>query len=402
MIFMKGVSIMKLAFLSLIGQGLLSLFILPILLTILIIFRRTPKSRRINAQIVVYSTLSFAFAFHIFNLFAGEYVESLNLILGDAIFLLILFGYIMQRLNVIIRQQIVLYSSISAMIFVDLLANNLIVSAALSLILLAGTWFYYSYLDPSNLKVKYAIGVYSVFKVILLINSFSEGVEFLAICSLIFCIISYTLLLTLFVNQLIGILEGTYETSIKDPLTGLYNRRYFTKCVEQCVERELPSSAIFIDIDNFKILNDTKGHAKGDEVLQKVANILSEQIEDLGVAGRYGGEEFVALIVEPSVDMQDLAESIRKRIKTEASLLLTEGDYSITASIGYSVYQDGWTYSNFIKKADEAMYTAKRAGKDKVVEYGSKEFLEFEESFKRFEIEGEEEGLDDKITVNSV
>ncbi|GKS12945.1 hypothetical protein YDYSY3_39450 [Paenibacillus chitinolyticus] len=148
------------------------------------------------------------------------------------------------------------------------------------------------------------------------------------------------------------------------------------KCVQQGIEKKLPSKIIFIDIDNFKKLNDTQGHAKGDEVLVKVSRVLQQEVEEIGIAGRYGGEELVALIVDPNVEMEELTETIRTRIMRDAS---SEGEYTVTASIGYSDYCDFWTTDQFIKTADKAMYAAKQTGKNKVIEYGSSKYLEYEQ-----------------------
>src|SRR5690606_19314217 len=100
-------------------------------------------------------------------------------------------------------------------------------------------------------------------------------------------------------------------------LTGLYNRKFLIKRVSQYTARELPVSILFFDIDNFKKLNDTRGHQAGDDALRRVAHILLEESEQIGIVGRYGGEEMVILVTDPSVKPGNLAEQIRLRIEQE-------------------------------------------------------------------------------------
>jgi diguanylate cyclase (GGDEF)-like protein len=118
---------------------------------------------------------------------------------------------------------------------------------------------------------------------------------------------------------------------------------------------------LFSDIDNFKKLNDTKGHQMGDNVLKQVAAIMKEESEDFGIAGRYGGEEIVVMITDPSINMESFAERVRQRVEEETL---------VTVSLGYSKYDRGVTVEQLIKQADEAMYKAKTSGKNKVVRYG--------------------------------
>lgn len=119
-------------------------------------------------------------------------------------------------------------------------------------------------------------------------------------------------------------------------------------------------SIIFTDIDNFKKLNDTQGHDKGDEAIKAVSNILREETEEVGICGRLGGEEMVVLVTDPEADVPELAEAIRSRIESEAG---------VTVSVGVSRYRKGVTAEALVKQADEAMYQAKTAGKNRVVKY---------------------------------
>lgn len=110
-------------------------------------------------------------------------------------------------------------------------------------------------------------------------------------------------------------------------------------------------------------------------VLKKVSSILIEELEGVGVGGRYGGEEFVALIIESNLNISELTETIRSRVENEASFDTKEGIYSITVSIGFSTFVEGLSADELIKRADDAMYVAKKTGKNRVVVYGDHEAL---------------------------
>lgn len=170
----------------------------------------------------------------------------------------------------------------------------------------------------------------------------------------------YAILFVILFERVVELLQTSYTNSITDGLTGLYNRRYFVNRVNQYVSSGTIISIIFADIDNFKRLNDTKGHQQGDEALRKVAQIMKEAAEDIGICGRYGGEEIVVLVTNQDTTTGNLAEEIRKRVEKEAG---------VTISVGYSKLQKGITAEQLIKQADEAMYKAKSTGKNKVVKY---------------------------------
>jgi diguanylate cyclase (GGDEF)-like protein len=176
-------------------------------------------------------------------------------------------------------------------------------------------------------------------------------------------IVFYFFLYLILFERVVELMQAIYNSSITDGLTRLYNRKFFYNRVQQYVSRGYPVSVLFSDIDNFKKLNDTKGHHIGDEVLKQVAEILKQESEDCGIAGRYGGEEMVVLITDPSVNMDEFAETIRSRVEAETI---------VTVSLGYSKYKNGITAEQLIKQADEAMYQAKTTGKNKAVKYASK------------------------------
>jgi len=157
------------------------------------------------------------------------------------------------------------------------------------------------------------------------------------------------------------------ELSMKDPLTGLYNRRFFVKKFEEERERSKrffkTFSIIMLDIDDFKKINDTYGHNVGDEVLINIANTIMKRIRKTDIAARWGGEEFVILLPETSLkDAVFLAEDIRASIE---KIKVSEVK-KITASFGVAQYMDGDTLYKLINRADEQLYKAKKHGKNQV------------------------------------
>jgi diguanylate cyclase (GGDEF)-like protein len=164
----------------------------------------------------------------------------------------------------------------------------------------------------------------------------------------------------------IALREKLRTQSLRDPLTGLYNRRYMEDALERYLsmaQRNKDStSAIMIDLDNFKALNDTHGHAKGDAVLRDVAAQLVGALRPADVVSRYGGEEL--LVILPSCPLADAvlkAELLRGRID---SLSETHG-LPISASFGVaSVPETSTGRDDLIPMADGALYAAKQAGRN--------------------------------------
>ncbi len=160
------------------------------------------------------------------------------------------------------------------------------------------------------------------------------------------------------------------QQAIRDPLTGLYNRRY----LEEALARELKRasrqgsavSVLMVDLDHFKLLNDQFGHGCGDEVLKGLGNTILSHCRGEDVACRYGGEEF--LLVLPNTDTEGAvakAQHLRSHIKKLSAL--TKYRCQITASVGVATYpHDGMSMATVVKSADAAMYAAKRLGRDRV------------------------------------
>jgi len=158
------------------------------------------------------------------------------------------------------------------------------------------------------------------------------------------------------------------EVSHTDALTYLPNRRQVINTIQneiQRAERYLsPLSISMIDIDHFKTINDTFGHAVGDQVLRQLAALLREKIREPDMVGRYGGEEF--LVILPNTNLVDAENQAARLCKLVRSAAFDTGkDTILTVSIGVAEYFVGKeTWQEFINRADFAMYEAKNKGRD--------------------------------------
>ena len=164
--------------------------------------------------------------------------------------------------------------------------------------------------------------------------------------------------------------EEVKTLAVRDGLTGLYNYRHFWEIlaheVEQSRRYQTPLSLLFLDLDNFKVINDTLGHAQGDVVLKTLADYLREALRQADVICRYGGEEFVVLLPKTPVDKaMKLAERLRRKI-AKIVIPLPEHDLQFTVSIGVAGLLPGMSGHGLVEAADAAMYRAKQAGKNQV------------------------------------
>jgi diguanylate cyclase (GGDEF)-like protein len=158
--------------------------------------------------------------------------------------------------------------------------------------------------------------------------------------------------------------------AIRDALTGLYNYGYFKEALHYEVEKnrryKMPLSLLFLDIDNFKLVNDTLGHLKGDKTMRQVAAILKQETRQADLLCRYGGDEFVMLLSQTPPDQaMVLAERLRQRI-AQSSINRLEQRCKVTVSIGVAGLRPEMSTEDLIKEADEAHYRAKQAGKNRV------------------------------------
>ncbi|SIS72809.1 GGDEF domain-containing protein [Phaeovulum vinaykumarii] len=162
-----------------------------------------------------------------------------------------------------------------------------------------------------------------------------------------------------------------------DALTGLLNRHRFERDLLTLVERArreaMPLALIIVDLDHFKLVNDTGGHACGDLVLRRTGAVLSDRIRHADQLARIGGEEFALLL--PDTDRQaaiELAERMRRAV-AEMRLEPWSGHSGrLTASLGCAVYQSPETAVEFLARADAALYIAKARGRDRVVAAGAR------------------------------
>ncbi len=163
------------------------------------------------------------------------------------------------------------------------------------------------------------------------------------------------------------------ELSIRDPLTGLYNRRFIDEVFEREIERSKRNkrdlSVVMVDIDKFKKLNDTYGHKAGDMILKTFASKMVENLRSSDVIGRYGGEEFI--IIMPDTEKSkayEVAERLRK-ILSSTEFTLPEGkNITVTASFGVATFpEDGSNIDRIVHVADERLYKAKKEGRNRVV-----------------------------------
>ena len=161
------------------------------------------------------------------------------------------------------------------------------------------------------------------------------------------------------------------QAAIVDPSSGLFNRPYFQSRLQEELQRSTrqntPVSLLMLDIDSFKAINDTFGHLAGDTVIKDVADILRSSVRVFDVCARYGGEEFA--VVMPGSGLESaaaIADRIRQRIQSYHSTDRALAGLRVTASIGVAESGPLGSVRELIERADSALYTAKRAGKNRV------------------------------------
>jgi len=176
-----------------------------------------------------------------------------------------------------------------------------------------------------------------------------------------------------FINKMkdIVIYLSRYETRY-DNLTGIYNRRYFMSKLEDELNRaerfKEDISIVMADIDFFKKVNDTYGHVCGDEVLIKVAQTCSSFIRKFDILGRYGGEEFIFMVLNDAENTQKIIERLRKHLENTVINCLNN-DIKITLSFGIATTASGYDKDVLINNADIALYDAKKNGRNKICIY---------------------------------
>ena len=179
--------------------------------------------------------------------------------------------------------------------------------------------------------------------------------------------------LSLEINK-VFLYEAVEKMAVTDSLTGLYVRRYFTERLDEELGRSarqgLKFSFLMLDIDDFKKINDTYGHLVGDVVLKDIGYIIKENIREIDLVCRYGGEEFAAMLPETSKESAFVvAERIRKRTE-ERIFRAYDERLKLTVSIGVATYpDDSSNQQGIIEAADEELYRGKRSGKNVVCKH---------------------------------
>lgn len=163
--------------------------------------------------------------------------------------------------------------------------------------------------------------------------------------------------------------QQLFQLAYHDPLTGLPNRRFFLEQLEQIAEQSLRSGqvvgVVFVDIDRFKGINDTLGHAAGDQLLVTVARRIKESLRSDDFVARMSGDEFAVIL--PNLHGEETAERVvQKLVKVlDAPIQMDSRSAYVTASIGLSLYPwNGMDASTLLRHADVAMYAAKQAGRN--------------------------------------
>jgi diguanylate cyclase (GGDEF)-like protein len=167
--------------------------------------------------------------------------------------------------------------------------------------------------------------------------------------------------------------ESLRQQSIRDPLTGLFNRRYFEESLDRELRRATRNDTqvglVLLDIDHFKHFNDTFGHEAGDLLLRELGSFLKGHIRGGDIACRYGGEEFVLVLPDTSLQtMQQRATQIHAEVKHVRALYQGRSLGPITLSLGVVAFpQHGQTREGLLRVADDTLYRAKHEGRNRVV-----------------------------------
>jgi len=186
------------------------------------------------------------------------------------------------------------------------------------------------------------------------------------------------LLLSIFASQAAQAVEKTrlvrelQRQVTYDQLTDIYNKKAVLKVFDEQVNLSSrhgqSTSLIFLDIDNFKVFNDTHGHLLGDKLLSDFAKVLKGRCRKSDVIGRYGGEEFVVVASQTSKEnAYVLCNGLREATKKYQFIGSSGSKVSVTFSAGVASFpEDGSSVDEILKKADEAMYKSKTSGKDAI------------------------------------
>ncbi|MEX0606260.1 MAG: GGDEF domain-containing protein [Marinobacter sp.] len=266
-------------------------------------------------------------------------------------------------------------------------ANNAEVARFLTALIMAGLLFYgFHLLGRVAVRSKWPVGILRAFMMVhaclmvvqlgVMVWSHAIGVIAGVTDILEFILVSHIVLATstALAFPLLAFVQA--EESLRtlaeyDELTQLYNRRMFLHLAniafENCRQKNLPFTVLMIDLDYFKKINDTWGHATGDLVLQVVSDTLRRELRDQDIIGRMGGEELaIALPATAETQAKSISQRLRGRIEEDGSVI--DGlEIQLSASIGGAHRQDGdEDFASMLVQADSALYMAKARGRNQV------------------------------------
>lgn len=175
-------------------------------------------------------------------------------------------------------------------------------------------------------------------------------------------------------NALRETLNAVRTESLTDPLTNLANRRHFEEVlnvtIASAATNTAPTCLLMLDVDRFKMFNDTHGHRAGDQVLRLVAATIRQTMPQHATAARYGGEEFAMILPGIAAEQaKQVADRIRRTLSAKDLVKVSSGESlgRITASIGIAGLTHADTAASLIERADRCLYMAKKAGRDRTV-----------------------------------
>lgn len=204
----------------------------------------------------------------------------------------------------------------------------------------------------------------------ILFNAFTDPSFFYSVITVLFVVGLFAMMGGLQSLLMSDVIDFHYQTSIEDPLTGIFNRRYFFQTIKGIADSQPEitlNSVILCDIDKFKQFNDKYGHNTGDDVLTKFAGMLQEKVGNRGIVARYGGEEFTILLQNHSLALAvQIAEELR--VTSESLRVHSAGrEVNVTASFGVAEVWDLKDIDLALKLADDALLRAKATGRNRVI-----------------------------------
>jgi diguanylate cyclase (GGDEF)-like protein len=178
-------------------------------------------------------------------------------------------------------------------------------------------------------------------------------------------------LATIVLSIIVDLHRRLLDQAILDPLTGVFNRRHMERCLSDAIERQrrssTPTSLLLIDVDRFKSINDRFGHAAGDNVLKEIVSLVAKRSRKLDLLFRIGGEEFMLLLPDTQ---EPAAAVVAEQLRASVAELPPLDGLQVTVSIGISELRPGESRDSWMKHADDALYAAKKAGRNRVVCHG--------------------------------